>query len=166
MTPLAGYADRLSVRPGETIRFHVATDRTEPVTASVIRVISADANPAGPGIIEEAAEVPVKVVAAPTAQRVPLGSYGEFPSSPLIADLTSFTVVVTVWVGGLEGSPGCIMALGDLGRSAHRVLLATVGGAGGIRFLASVGLGAAMPAEVESGRVDAERWVSGSEKSR
>ena len=50
MIPLAAYADRLSVRPGETIRFHVANDTGEEVTARLARVICADANPAGPGI--------------------------------------------------------------------------------------------------------------------
>ena len=54
MMPLAAYADRLSVRPGETIAFHVASDTGKSVAARVVRVVSSDANPAGPGIrIEE-----------------------------------------------------------------------------------------------------------------
>ena len=50
MMPLAAYADRLSLRPGETIRFHVANATGSPVTPRVVRVVCADANPAGPGI--------------------------------------------------------------------------------------------------------------------
>ena len=62
MTPLAGYADKLSVRPGETIRFHVASQVTEPVAARFVRVICADANPAGPGIkLEPVASQPKQV---------------------------------------------------------------------------------------------------------
>ena len=53
MLPLAAYADRLSVRPGETISFHVANSTGQSVTANLVRVISSDANPAGPGILLE-----------------------------------------------------------------------------------------------------------------
>ena len=54
MLPLAAYADRLSVRPGETISFQVANATGQPVTARVVRIISSDANPAGPGLqVEE-----------------------------------------------------------------------------------------------------------------
>ena len=59
MLSLAAYADRLSVRPGETIAFQVANDTGKPVTATIVRVISADANPAGPGIQVEAVDAPI-----------------------------------------------------------------------------------------------------------
>ena len=53
MLPLTGYADRLSVRPGETIRFHLANATGAEIDAKLVRVICADANPAGPGILVE-----------------------------------------------------------------------------------------------------------------
>ena len=53
MLPLTGYADRLSVRPGETIRFHLANATGAEVDAKLVRVVCADANPTGPGILLE-----------------------------------------------------------------------------------------------------------------
>ena len=75
MIPIAAYADRLSVRPGETIRFHIANATGAPLDADVVRVISADANPAGPGIRTE--PVGARLGKGPDAmpQRVPRGSY-------------------------------------------------------------------------------------------
>ena len=76
MMPLAGYADRLSVRPGETIRFHVANATDADVSAMVVRVISADANPAGPGIkLEAVPAASVDVLAKPKPEVSPQGSY-------------------------------------------------------------------------------------------
>ena len=43
MIPIAAYADRLSVRPGETIRFHAANATGASLDMSLVRVRSADA---------------------------------------------------------------------------------------------------------------------------
>ena len=53
MIPLIGYADRMSVRPGETINFKVSSSGPDPYTASLVRLICSDPNPDGPGIKEE-----------------------------------------------------------------------------------------------------------------
>ena len=52
MIPLIGYGDRLSVRPGETIEFKVSSQDPAPFEASLVRIVCADPNPAGPGIQE------------------------------------------------------------------------------------------------------------------
>ena len=75
MMLLAAYANRLSVRPGETIRFHAAHAASGPVSAKVTRVISADANPAGPGIRTQSVDTELNVIAEPDLQRVPHGSF-------------------------------------------------------------------------------------------
>ena len=76
MIPLAGYADRLSVRPGETIRFHVSNGTgTEVAAPSVVRVISADPNPAGPGVRTVAVDAAVRTIAPCRPQSVVPGSY-------------------------------------------------------------------------------------------
>lgn len=160
MIPLIGYAEKLSVRPGETIRFHVSSDRAEPVETGVVRVICADANPAGPGIKVEPVVATVAEIAKPERQVVPLGSHAVVPRCAAIGGMGSFTAVVTVWIGGAAGMPGCIMAFGDLGRSSHRVLLSTMATANGICFAAMVGQGAAMPAEIASGDVEPEHWYT------
>jgi N,N-dimethylformamidase len=75
MLPLAAYADRLSVRPGETIRFQVANATGQSVSTRLARVVCADANPAGTGILVEPVDSAVRQVTEPGPQRVPHGSY-------------------------------------------------------------------------------------------
>ncbi len=48
-----GYADRLSVAPGETIEFKVSCDEPGSYRADLVRLIHGDTNPAGPGFKEE-----------------------------------------------------------------------------------------------------------------
>ncbi len=74
--PLAGYSDRLSVRPGERIAFKVSctTDATE-VNARLLQSICADPNPAGPGIIERETDIAIEPFAARHQPFHP-GSYG------------------------------------------------------------------------------------------
>jgi N,N-dimethylformamidase len=48
-----GYADRLSVAPGEPIEFKVSCEQPGDYRADIVRLIHGDANPAGPGYLEE-----------------------------------------------------------------------------------------------------------------
>ena len=50
---IAGYSDKLSARPGETVTFFVSSRAREAFRATLFRSISADPNPDGPGIIED-----------------------------------------------------------------------------------------------------------------
>ena len=50
---IAGYSDKLSVRPGETITFFVSSRADSDFKATLHRSISADPNPDGSGIVEE-----------------------------------------------------------------------------------------------------------------
>lgn len=50
---LFGYANKISVKPAETIDFHVNADGTTQVQAQLVRLIHGDEHPAGPGFIEE-----------------------------------------------------------------------------------------------------------------
>jgi len=96
MLPLAGYAERLSVRPGETLRFHVANATGQPVRAKVVRVLCADPNPAIGGVRTEPMAVAVETLAEPTAQTVPLGSWGVLGSSGLLAGRASCSFAIRV----------------------------------------------------------------------
>ena len=97
MTPLAGYADRLSVRPGETIRFHVSNGTgTEVAPPSIVRVISADPNPAGPGIRTSAVDAMVRTLAPCVPQSAVPGSYGVANLGGGLERLGSLTVIATI----------------------------------------------------------------------
>lgn len=79
--PILAYADALSVRPGFPIRFHAAAAASPCLFgARVVRVLSADPNPAGPGIrLQELPQDGLQALAAPNEERIPRGSYGIVP---------------------------------------------------------------------------------------
>ncbi len=53
MISLVGYTDTFSARPGETIGVKVSSRLDTPYHADLVRIKSADPNPAGPGVIVE-----------------------------------------------------------------------------------------------------------------
>jgi N,N-dimethylformamidase len=91
MLPLTGYAERLSARPGQTLRFHVANATGARVEASVVRVVCADANPAIGGIKTEAVAIDVTTLAEPVPQSVPLGSYAVVGPAGLLHQVSDCT---------------------------------------------------------------------------
>ncbi len=54
--PLLGYTDRLSARPGETVQVKVSSQLDGEYQASLVRIICADPNPEGSGVVEEAVD--------------------------------------------------------------------------------------------------------------
>jgi N,N-dimethylformamidase len=97
MLPLIGYADRFSVAPGETIAFKVSSAAATPYQARLVRLISGDPNPAGPGIKEEPVPAPFAPSYPSRVQPVPLGSYVRVPDAPALRRLAGFTAVATIW---------------------------------------------------------------------
>ncbi|MDH4392924.1 MAG: N,N-dimethylformamidase large subunit [Aquabacterium sp.] len=96
MLPLTGYADRLSARPGQTLRFHVANATGAPVVAHVVRVHCADPNPAIGGVRTEPVAIPVTTLEAPGPQTVPLGSYGVLGHVGLLSQASSCSLTLLV----------------------------------------------------------------------
>lgn len=94
MLPLAGYAERLSARPGETLRFHVANATGAPVAARVVRVKCADPNPAIGGVDVEPTAIVVTTLVEPGPQTVPSGSWAILGPAGLLRGMRSarFTV--------------------------------------------------------------------------
>jgi N,N-dimethylformamidase len=97
MMPLAGYADRLSVRPGETIQFKVSSQSDVPYAARLVRVHCADPNPQGPGINEEAIESSFAGLHRSRVQNVHRGSYAIVENTNRLGQLGSFTLMATVF---------------------------------------------------------------------
>ena len=118
MLPLVGYANRLSVRPGETIEFKVSSQGPAPFRAELVRIVCADPNPAGPGL----REVPVDAAFAGSypsrAQPVHLGSHGRADWPPDLAAPRDFTLLATIWpttpLKGLQGILACLDASGEV----------------------------------------------------
>ena len=92
---IVGYADRLSVQPGETIRFMVSSEEPR-YQADIVRLIHGDANPAGPGLKETVIDTPVSGEYDGRRQELPFGSYVLVPDDPALQLGGSFTV--TAWI--------------------------------------------------------------------
>jgi N,N-dimethylformamidase len=110
MIPLAAYADRLSVRPGETIRFQVASDTGAAVETRLAKVTCADPNPAGPGVVVAPVDAQLNVLAQPGPASVPQGSYVAVGGLDNWFEGDSFTLTCCVYPTRLDGREQAILS--------------------------------------------------------
>ncbi len=80
--PITGYLDRFSHRPGETFSAHVALRTPGPGHARLVKVISGDPNPAGPGLRCEDFSAVFTTNFTGAIQPVALGSYARVEPAP------------------------------------------------------------------------------------
>lgn len=92
--PVTGYADRWSVKPGETIRFHIATDNPRKFGARVSRVFCADPNPGGPGYRETDMPCAIDGVHAGHPRPITRGSFAVVPRLVLPEGGITLSVIV------------------------------------------------------------------------
>lgn len=121
-----GYADRLSVAPGESIAFMVSS-RVPEYRVELVRLIHGDPNPAGPGFKCERVASGVDGAYRGRVQPITPGSYVLVEANPIVERLASFTVGAWVWPTtpdkgrqtivalGLAGTPGFRLAIDDAG---------------------------------------------------
>lgn len=95
---LFGYCNRLSVKPGDEISFHVNADGTDVAEAQLVRLIHGDQHPAGPGFVEREVTSPVDGTWQVRKQFTQLGSFlaVEDPESRLAVD-GSMTLFAHIW---------------------------------------------------------------------
>ena len=96
MLTITGYSDRLSVRPGETVRFMVNCEHPT-YRADIVRLICADGTPSGPGFKERPVRTPVSKRRKGRRQAIHAGSCALVESRPLLETLESFTVQAMIW---------------------------------------------------------------------
>ena len=124
MLPLAAYADRLSVRPGETVAFQVANTTGQPVTARIVRVISSDANPSGQRIQVEEVDADISTVSEPGPARVPHGSYAIVSGPEPWRSEDGFTLSCRVFPTLLDGRrQGLITRLSETSNSGVGLII-------------------------------------------
>jgi N,N-dimethylformamidase len=99
---LIGYADRLSVAPGQTIRFYVSTDAPD-YHLRIVRMLHGDTNPAGPGHREQAIQGTVEGRFPGRSQRAHAGSFAVVPQHPLVSPTGAYTLGAFV----LATTPEC-----------------------------------------------------------
>jgi len=88
---IVGYADRISVAPGETVRFMVSC-QMRTYQAHIVRLRHGDTNPTGPSFKEELLETPVSGEYQGRRQNLVRGSYIIVPDHPLLRQPGSFTL--------------------------------------------------------------------------
>ena len=93
--PVIGYCDPLSVRPGQTIGFKISCADEGTFSARLLRSICADANPDGPGIVEEPVEASLAGNYPARQQAFNPGSYAVIAQGPKIAG--NVTLSATIW---------------------------------------------------------------------
>ncbi|MDC1442747.1 hypothetical protein N8248_08610, partial [Rhodospirillaceae bacterium] len=109
--PITGYADRFSLQPGEKIDFKVSSTSKEQYSAKLIRVISGDPNPKGPGIIEEDIVSDVTGSYPSRYQVTNLGSYIKIPNHQSFKTATGITIGASIWPTNTNVTDQCIISL-------------------------------------------------------
>jgi len=97
MTVLMGYADKVSVAPGETIAFKVSCAGTTRYRADIVRVLSPEAGPEAPPFRSERVETPANGDYPAREQKLRSGSWVTVPAHRLVADLKSFSLQAYIW---------------------------------------------------------------------
>ena len=97
MITLAGYGDRLSVRPGETVEFKVSAEDEAPYRVDIVRLRCGDTNPGGPGFKERVIASGVGGEHPGRRQTARTGSSVVVPWPASLRPLESFSVTAMLW---------------------------------------------------------------------
>ncbi len=160
MPRVLGYADPLSVAPGETIRFMVGTlDGPRRYRAEIVRVISSDTGPGGPGLKTEPLPTPVTGEHDGSPQPIDAGSYVRVPDPAALAGLTRFTLEAYIQPTRVpvRPAPRPQAIMGTWAEDTRAGWALILDEAGALAFQAGAGTGA--PARVSTGQpLTARRW--------
>lgn len=144
---LLGYGDRISVAPGDTIRFMVSADGVARYRAGIVRLIHGDANPAGPGFKTLPVASDVDGDYPGRRQVAAAGSCVAVPDHPAFA-FDSFSLAAMIWPTRPGRGRQAILAKGDashgvmLGLDAQGALALSIGDGDGA--VIEIGAGAPM----------------------
>lgn len=129
---ITAYADRLSVAPGETIRFFVNCDGPKTYRADIVRLICGDLNPKGPGYKERVVRTPANKTYKGRRQTIATGSYACVPANDALAGLTDFSAQVLIWPTTPDKGEQVLLACWQNGRGFELIIDAD--GSVAIRF--------------------------------
>ena len=141
-TRILGYADRLSVAPGDRLALKLSCSGVERYRLDFVRIVCGDPDPRGPGLRLEPAASPVDGEYRGRFQPIDAGSCVRIDGPPGLHDGSSFTVAAFIWptaplgrrqtVMGWWSEPdasGFALEIDEIG--ALRLRLGTDAGAGG-----------------------------------
>jgi N,N-dimethylformamidase len=94
---LVGYTDRLSVRPGDVLRFYVSSDYPR-YDCRLVRLLHGDTNPLGPGFRQELVASDIDGEYSGRVQTLPSGSYADLPlATPTTYAGVGFGIYLQPW---------------------------------------------------------------------
>ena len=126
MRTLAGYSDKISVCPGDTIAFKVsAEDGSGQYAASLVRLHCVDSHRDGPGLQEEAVASAFEGNYPARRQHIDIGSHAVIGEARAIRQLASFSIAAMIWPTLEKSTPQVVLSTGDdLGGGFSLVLAA------------------------------------------
>lgn len=107
--PITGYVDRFSRRPGEVIRLHVSERAERGFRIRLVRVVSVDPNPQGPGMVFEDLSRRLDVRSPGKRYPITLGSYAVAPA-PILTQTEAHTWTALIWPGLLPVADAAILS--------------------------------------------------------
>jgi N,N-dimethylformamidase len=131
---ITGYSDRISVQPGETIRFMVSCEQPGPYRAELVRVVCGDLNPKGPGIKLPAVDCPINGTYQGRHQPIHNGSYVIVPPAPQLEAIDAFTVQAMIWPTTPRLREQVLLSCWSAKRRAGFELIIDAGGAAALRL--------------------------------
>ena len=110
MPEILGYADRMAIRPGESIEFKVSCETgTARFRAEILRLRCGDDRPDGPGLSTPPVDADVNRDYPGRRQAIDAGSYIVVPSAPAFDALESFALATLLWPTLPGGGPQTVM---------------------------------------------------------
>src|SRR5262245_35756242 len=159
MPRVLGYADPLSVAPGETIRFMVGTlDGPRRYRAEIVRVVRGDTDPGGPKTVR--LPTPIDGEHQGTPQPLDAGSYVIVERPDAFGGLTRFTLEAIIQPTRVPVRPTARtqVIMGHWAEAACAGLAMMLDEVGALAFLGGVGAGRE-PARATTGvPLTARRW--------
>ena len=113
MIPLIGYVDQLSGRPGDTLSFMVSSQCTENFDVQLLKIVCADPNPAGPGIIQHEVSSTINASYPSRNQAFYPGSYATTKDEITISADGSFTLSATIFPTAPGHTEQTIISIGQ-----------------------------------------------------
>jgi N,N-dimethylformamidase len=93
---VTGYADRISVQPGEVVRFMISSNQAR-YRLDLVRLIHGDESPTGPGFKEEVIDTPINAEYPGRLQSWDSGSYAVVPDHEALRLSGSFTLQAWIY---------------------------------------------------------------------
>ena len=109
MTRIMGYADRVSLQPGETVRIMASCIGARSYRAEIVRLLSPNAGMGASEYREVVVETPANATYPAREQKMHAGSFGVVPEKWALKDVESFTLQAYVWPTTPKKGPRAIM---------------------------------------------------------